>query len=79
MVNCRICQYRRPCRSNDTDISSNMVGCANFKPFTNGGLIRDMSDKEMSTQLFPLLLEVFEDGVPTEEEFLNWLKSEAKE
>ena len=46
---------------------------------TQADRIRSMSDEEMSTQLFPLLLEVFEDGVPTEEEFLKWLKSEAKE
>lgn len=55
--------------------------CEGYEPRikSQGDRIRAMSDEEMSTQLFPFLLEVFEDGVPTEECFLEWLKSEVKE
>ena len=45
---------------------------------TNGDRIRSMTNKEMSTDLIPLIMGVCEDGVPSEELFLEWLQSEAE-
>ena len=45
---------------------------------TNADRIRSMTNKEMSTDLIPLIMEVCEDGVPCEELFLEWLQSEAE-
>lgn len=53
-------------------------GC-NFEGKTNADRIRSMSDEIMSKELIPLLMEICEDGVPSEEWFLEWLKSEVKE
>lgn len=52
--------------------------CECEKPKTNADRIRSMTDKEMSTDLIPLIMEVCEDGVPCEELFLDWLQSEAE-
>lgn len=45
---------------------------------TNADRIRSMTDKEMSTDLIPLIMEVCEDGIPCEALFLQWLQSEAE-
>lgn len=45
---------------------------------TNADRIRSMTDKEMSTDLITLIMEVCEDGIPCEELFLEWLQSEAE-
>ena len=45
---------------------------------TNADRIRSMTDKEMSMDLIPLIMEVCEDGIPCEEFFLEWLQSEAE-
>lgn len=50
--------------------------CMDFMPIqTNADRIRSMTDKEMSTDLIPLIMEVCEDGVPCNELFLDWLQS----
>ena len=46
---------------------------------TNADRIRSMTDKQMSTDLIPMIMEICEDGVPSEELFLEWLQSEAEQ
>lgn len=45
---------------------------------TNADRIRSMTDREMSMDLIPMIMEVCEDGVPCEELFLRWLQSEVE-
>ena len=49
------------------------------KPQSTADRIRSMSDEELARDLIDIIMEVCEDGVPCEEYFLQWLKSEAKE
>ena len=51
----------------------------NFKPKSNADRIRNMSDVQMSRELIDIIMEVCEDGVPCEEYFLEWLKSEVED
>ena len=53
--------------------------CVCENPQTQADRIRSMSDNVMSKELIPLIMEICEDGVPCEEWFLKWLKSEVKE
>lgn len=68
----------------DLDISNVIDSMANdakkrLSKKTNADKIRSMTNKEMSTDLIPLIMEVCEDGVPCEELFLEWLQSEAEQ
>ena len=45
---------------------------------TNADKIRNMTNKEMSTDLVYIFEELFEDGVPSPEWMENWLQSEAE-
>lgn len=49
-----------------------------FNKMSKADKIRSMTNKEMSTDLIPLIMEVCEDGVPCEELFLDWIQSEAE-
>ena len=42
--------------------------------FTNADYIRAMSDKQMTRELIPLIMDVCEDGVPGDYYFLHWLQ-----
>ena len=55
---------------------------ANFglgDPQTNADHIRAMSDEELATDLLDMFEEICEDGVPSKEWMLDWLKQPAKE
>lgn len=54
------------------------LGNCENKIKTNADRIRSMTDKQMSTDLIPMIMEICEDGVPSEELFLEWLQSEAE-
>lgn len=72
MADCSKCKF---------DDDQHCIGCengSNFEHMTNADRIRSMTDKKMSTDLIPLIMEVCEDGVPCDELFLQWLQSEAE-
>lgn len=48
------------------------------QPKTNADRIRAMTDKEMATDLLDMFEEICEDGVPSEEWMLHWLKQPAE-
>ena len=71
---CRKCRYKY-----DNRVCGFCLDFNKYNPMTNSMKIRSMSDEIMSKELIPLLMEICEDGVPSEEWFLEWLKSEVKE
>ena len=46
---------------------------------TNADHIRSMTDEELATELLPLFEELCEDGIPSPEYMLFWLKQPYKE
>ena len=46
---------------------------------TNADRIRNMTDKEMVTELIPMIMEICEDGVPGDDFMLEWLQRPFKE
>ena len=51
----------------------------NAPPPTNADRIRAMSDEELATDLTDVFQEICEDGVPSKEWVLEWLKQPAEE
>lgn len=46
---------------------------------TNADRIRAMSDEELATELIPMMEELCEDGMPSEEYMRFWLQQPVKE
>ena len=64
------CDVWHHCGSDCPEHESRMI--------TNADAIRAMTDRELATDLIPMIMEVCEDGVPCEELFLQWLQSEVE-
>lgn len=54
------------------------IGNCENKIETNADRIRAMSDEELATDLLDLFEEICEDGVPSKEWMLKWLKQPAE-
>ena len=73
-----------------TELPCSAAGCPLFgdcvvdyekatkKPQTNADRIRAMSDEELATDLLDMFQDICEDGVPSKEWMLEWLKQPAE-
>ena len=63
-----------------TDLSKCLAfnSTADDKPQTNADRIRAMSDKELATDLLDMFQDICDDGVPSKEWMLEWLKQPAE-
>ena len=52
--------------------------CKGYIPKTNADRIRAMSDEELATDLIDMFQEICEDGVPSKEWVLEWLRQPAE-
>lgn len=68
----RICVHCRPDWEEMDDCEA-----VESNPQTNADRIRAMSDEELATDLLDMFGEIFEDGVPSKEWMLMWLRHPA--
>ena len=69
MAGCSICKHESKGENEFPCCECVHNAKEHFEPYTNADRIRDMSDKEMARDLIDIIMEVCEDGVPTEEYF----------
>lgn len=50
-----------------------------FDPKTRGDVIRSMSDEAMSKDLINMIMDLCEDGIPSEEYALDWFRKPVEE
>ena len=48
--------------------------CKGYTPMTNADRIRAMSDEKLATDLLDIFQDICEDGVPSKEWMMHWLK-----
>ncbi len=75
VTNCKDCKTNCVYRGKD-----NEARCGSFVgTVTNADRIRAMSDEELATDLLDMFQDICEDGVPSKEWMLEWLKQPAEE
>ena len=72
-------KYKDCCQNSGCDSFDTCIECwdewaERNPPMTNADRIRAMSDEELATDLLDMFEQICEDGVPSKEWMLEWLK-----